>query len=96
MKRNQIRITREGIVRDLETRPYEFWQSVEFPWAYQMTVEGQDLTVEIERLAETDTYIRIGVTVSRPRWYSLLIGDWSIGRTFIVAKSRSPGARGQE
>ena len=97
MNRKQIRIIRQSIVLDLETRPYEFWRSVEFPWAYQMTVEGQALTVEIQRLAESDAYLRIGVTVSRPKWYSFLIGDWSLGTTFVVAKSQeSPGARSQK
>jgi ribulose bisphosphate carboxylase small subunit len=77
----------------LNQEPWEFWEHIDFPHAYQeSTGEGEsDLNVEWSLLEDTLEYIHVGIAVDDGGWLS---GHWPVTTSIIIRKPNDNKSRG--
>jgi hypothetical protein len=60
MKRSKLRRYLKEIVAEYESKPYDYWQSVDLPIAFEREFDSQNIQFEIHVLESTPGYIHIG------------------------------------
>jgi len=76
----------QKLLEEYESKPYEYWKSVEFPITFERVFEGKEIQVEIHLDESTAEYLQIGVSVDAG-WRSLF---YPFGITFLVEVPGQP------
>ena len=69
MRRKDLKRVLEEIVEEYKKRPYEFWESADFPITFERKAQEKEIQIEIDILESTPDYLDIDFTASSG-WYS--------------------------
>ncbi|MHC4462385.1 MAG: hypothetical protein ACYS6W_03445 [Planctomycetota bacterium] len=72
------------LVREYESKPYEYWEKVSLPLTFERAFEGRNVQVEIDILESTPEYLQIGISVDAG-WRSFF---YPFGQSMIVEKEK--------